>query len=180
MGDWHELRVTRALVERGGVFDYGKQFVCVPNVTTFSAWEADLLVASKAGYLTEVEVKISKADWRADKGKTSKFNRLGQPGGRTKFFYYAAPAELARQWEEIGIPAWAGVIAVEARKAESRAQGYDHFSTVIRPACPRPEHRKLTDKEMANLARLGALRIWDLMTRNEALSTPAPQDRSKP
>ena len=76
MAEWHELRVTRALVERGAVFEYGKQFVCVPNVTTFSDWEADLLVASKAGYLTEVEVKVSKADWRADKGKKRKFERL--------------------------------------------------------------------------------------------------------
>ena len=168
MAEWHELRVTRALVERGAVFEYGKQFVCVPNVTTFSDWEADLLVASKAGYLTEVEVKVSKADWRADKGKKRKFERLNQGGGRLKFFYYAAPKELAEQWGQIGIPDWAGVIAVAERANEfSAADGYQHFTTVIRPAQPMPGHRKLTDMELAKLARLGALRIWDLMARAE-------------
>lgn len=51
--------------------------------------EADLFIISKARYATEIEVKLSLADWRADfkksKHSTNKY---------IKFFYYAVPDRL--------------------------------------------------------------------------------------
>ena len=39
-------------------------------------WESDLLLLTSAGYFYEIEIKISKSDFKADKKKTLKHNRL--------------------------------------------------------------------------------------------------------
>lgn len=59
------------------------------------AWEADLLVISKRGYLTEIEIKISKADLIADARK-HKFHIIDRhPYNKLiKNFYYAIPEHL--------------------------------------------------------------------------------------
>lgn len=172
---WHEQKVIRALVARWAPYDYTRQFVAVPNTTGFSFWEADLLVVSHAGYMTEVEVKVSMSDWKVDKKKAYKFSRLHASGGRTKYFFYAAPKELAARWQEVGIPDWAGVLAVSERED---SHGHKSMHTeVLRPAKARPGHRKLTIEEMAKLARLGALRIWDLMTTVDRLLREAEHAR---
>jgi hypothetical protein len=54
--------------------------------------EADLFVISKARYATEIEVKISASDWRADLSKAKHASHRF-----IKFFYYAVPEELAEK-----------------------------------------------------------------------------------
>lgn len=55
--------MTWMLLNRCRRLDYRRNTV-VPNAYwgLGLTWEADLLVISKAGYLTEVEIKVSKAD----------------------------------------------------------------------------------------------------------------------
>jgi hypothetical protein len=50
------------------------------------AWEADLVAVSKSDYLTEIETKISMADWKADMSK-SKFEH-NQFGELVRRFFY--------------------------------------------------------------------------------------------
>ena len=61
----------------------------VPNVSWgfFSEHEADLVVVTKAGYLTEVEIKRSWTDFLADFKK-----RFYHADPRIAKFYYAVPA----------------------------------------------------------------------------------------
>lgn len=51
--------------------------------------EADLFVISKSRFATEVEIKLTIADWRAD---AKKFKH--QSHKYVKYFYYAVPEEL--------------------------------------------------------------------------------------
>lgn len=81
-------------------FDY-RANKCFVNVHLM-AWESDMLVVSQAGYMTEVEIKTSWADWKADaaKDKWGKLD-LDRYWSLVKRFTYAVPGEL---YEKHGIP----------------------------------------------------------------------------
>lgn len=88
-------------------------------------WESDLLMISESGYITEVEVKISLSDWKADAKKNKFIGTQRQTFDKyIKSFYYAVPAELVLKAPEI--PAFAGILAYKdgyysvAREAAAR------------------------------------------------------------
>ncbi len=154
--------ISKSLVAT--LFPLRPNFVCVQNVSHgfFPHWEADLLACTKAGYLTEIEIKVSMSDWRIDKEKV-KFR--GGQGVESwwrlvKNFYYAAPEGMAESWPEIGIPDWAGVISVQHRVCCDTMNGEYHPCNVIKSPIVR-EYRKLRPDEMLKLARLGSMRAWD-------------------
>ena len=154
--------ITQHLAGAFGRFDYRRQFCCVPNLSqSLLSWEADLLVCTKAGFGIEVEVKVSASDWAADKLKEKwKPNNYGNPRwgwGLIKNFYYAAPQKLAERWQEFDILKFAGVLGVD----DSSPLGHVYVNT-LRVAKNIEGHRRLSDKEMLTLARVTAVRIWDL------------------
>jgi hypothetical protein len=160
---WTARKITEHLVNFGGPFEYRRQFVAVPNVAQFFYWEADLLVCSKAGFLTEVEVKISAADWKndrlKDKWKPNVYGERKSGWSKLKNFYYAAPLELAERWKEFGIPGFAGVYGIHRTEPRGRYEG-QVYCRLVRPAEVIPDHRKVTDEERLELARLASMRAW--------------------
>lgn len=91
----------------------------VPNCGVFG-WEADLVSATQRGYGHEYEIKISKADFKADKkkrawsskGKGSKAQALKNPvkyNPGPSYFWYAVPKGLIKKSE---VPSHAGLIYV--------------------------------------------------------------------
>ncbi len=86
-------------------------------------YRADFVMVTRAGYATELEVKVSLGDWRKD---LSKPKWVGMPGWITRFVYVVP--------EQLGIPefvpAHAGVWHVKPTRV-------DHFST-------RPDGYKIT------------------------------------
>lgn len=86
-----------------------------PNIH-LGGFECDILELTKAGYLYEYEVKISKADFKADaKKKTwagTKYELI-KLGNRTNYFYYVVPEGLLSVED---VPEFAGLIW--ARKGE--------------------------------------------------------------
>lgn len=77
-------------------------------------YEADLFVISKARYATEIEVKISLADWKADLVK-----KKHQSHKELKHFYYAVPEALADK-APVGIDERYGLIVVNQKDNEER------------------------------------------------------------
>lgn len=123
-----------------------KNFLVIPNVSWgFLKYEADMLLVSKAKYCTEIEVKISMADWKQDFDK-KKFDR--SPDDRIKYQYYAAPTDLARRHTELELPEGWGVLGVSDKRVE-----------VLKEATARP-CRKISDKELMILCRLACFRVW--------------------
>ena len=120
--------------------------IIVPNISWgMNTHECDLLVLTKAGYATEIEIKISKADLIADKKKkhqhkSSKISRL----------YFAIPHYLLKICEE-HIPEDAGIITVMNNGRMN----------IIRKAVKRNDYKFNSDEKL-NLVRLGAMRIWPL------------------
>ena len=136
-----------------------RQNLIVPNVE-WGAFihECDLLIITKAGYAYEIEIKVSRADLKKDRGK-----RHGHVDrrDRIKQLYFAVPEHLLPIDEHI--PARAGIISV------TRING--RYSCVSkRRAQVSPTACKWSDPERYNVARLGSMRIWTLKKRIVRLS----------
>ena len=115
----------------------------------FNIHECDILIISKSRYLTEVEIKVSKGDLQKDSKKTH-----GHRDKRIKKMYYAVPVEL-RDFALGHIPEAAGLITVE------KQGDYDHCE-IAKEAAVNPEARRMNDKDMIKLLRLGAIRVPNL------------------
>lgn len=87
---------------------------------------ADMIFISDVGYITEVEIKISRSDWRAD-FKKSKWKNPERYMAYIKKFYYAAPEHIAKN-PPPGIPECAGIISIGQRD-----NGY-YFRDIIKKA----------------------------------------------
>ena len=81
----------------------------VPNVSwgLLSGREADLLVVYPSRWMSEVEIKVTAQDIKADK-KKRKWGRI--PDSRIRHFWFAVPENLK---DHPDIPEHAGVIAVK-------------------------------------------------------------------
>lgn len=123
-----------------------RQNLIVPNVSWGMGlrYECDLLILTPSGYATEIEIKTSKSDLIRDKQKKHNHDSV-----LIKNLYFAIPSELAKWWQHI--PGHAGIIVVNSKSK----------AFIIAKPIPR-NTRKWGSNEKAQLARLGALRIWGL------------------
>lgn len=136
-------------------YDYRRNLV-VPNVHWgMQLHECDLLLLTEAGYATEIEIKISMADLRKDKEK----KHGHRSGGRIKKLIFAMPHKFMSKAEEIErhVPGQAGIVFVEWDDKD----GWPRVHTHRQPIADN-KARAFTQRERYRLARLGALRIWNL------------------
>lgn len=129
----------------------------VPNVSwgLSGLHECDLLVVSKAGYLTEIEIKISRGDLRADAKKWH-----GHESDRIKRLFFALPDYLDHCLDMV--PKRAGIILVRAEDNVPGVYPYHPKCKEVRPAKRNPAATKISESDRYKVARLGALRIWGL------------------
>lgn len=128
----------------------------VPNVSWgMFSHECDLLVLTKSGYASEVEIKVDKYDLIKDKLKRHKHKDYRN---RIKYLYFAIPFYLEDCIDHI--PGHAGVIIV----------GEDLRCKIIRKP-KRIGKYKFSMEERYQIARLGALRIWNLKRKIKSLKS---------
>ncbi len=74
-------------------------------------WESDILFFTNSNYAYEIEIKISRADYKNDLKKTAKHNFLKDASKKNKpnYFYYAVPENLIGLNE---VPSYAGLIYI--------------------------------------------------------------------
>ena len=158
-----EDEIACALTRPRGPFPY-RRYLCVPNLS----WgldidgEADLVALSAAGYLTEVEIKISVSDFRRDAGKWK--HRKQVPSPLISAFYYAIPAPMWPKVEAEFPFGRAGLILVDAGRA------------VVKQKAPARPSRKLTDAEIRQLGRLGTMRYWTRISHKTHVTAARPAD----
>lgn len=152
------IRITTPEMECAVVrfLDYRSNLI-VPNVYWgMNMHECDLLVVSKAGYLTEIEIKITRADLRADKKKLH-----GHRCPRIKRLFFALPDYLEHCIDMV--PERAGIILVRPNSVDYKANPFwIPRCREIRPAQRNKVAHKISDADRYKIARLGALRIWRL------------------
>jgi len=133
-----------------------RQNLIIPNVSRgFNLnYEADILIVSDSGYVTEVEIKTSYSDFNAEKLKNDKAHK----NNRIKKFYFAMPEALALKCQpEITD---AGLIAIHEHEIYMGV--YRQYCKTIKPPKCNHHARKITEKERLKLAELGSMRIWSL------------------
>lgn len=141
-----------------------RQNIIVPN----TSWglhlggkdlhECDLLMLSKSGYATELEIKISRADLLKDAKKLH-----GHEHHYITNFYFVVPENLKSVALE-NIPDRAGLYVL-ARKNSGNL-----IVRLERKAKRSAHARKWAKDEVFNLARLGVMRILGLKRKVNALS----------
>lgn len=127
--------------------------VIVPNISWGAGvHECDLLILSKAGWATEIEIKVSRSDLKKDAEK-----KHAHSSDKIKYLYFAIPNTLLNCLEFI--PERAGVIIITAYENE-KYEGY--HGEVFRHPEVNTSAKKWTEVERVNLGRLGCMRIWSL------------------
>jgi hypothetical protein len=132
-------------------FNYFSQNV-VPNVY-IGGGEMDVAVVTRAGYLVEVEIKLTLADWNADQAKDKWLPERAKYRAAVSRFYYAVPTALLQK-----VPSWvpASCGLIELQWAETRKTCY----AVERKPAGRIANVKLTDADMLILLRSTYHRFW--------------------
>jgi hypothetical protein len=123
-------------------FGYASNII-VPNVY-LNKCECDMVIISPSGYVTEVEIKVSKSNLKKDSDK----NYNAHNSYKVKRFFYAVPLELMNCEYT---PSDAGLIVVNNR-----------FAKIVRPAKVNKSSKKLNQDQVFDIARLGCMRIWRL------------------
>jgi len=175
---WSESRIASALARQ--VFQ-GKHLVVVPNCS-WPGSECDLLVVTRDLRIIDVEIKISRSDFKADAKKDKWFHnwdfRIDGPYGRSgnparrpvewprKVWkhYYAMPKEVwAPEMVEFLPSPNSGVILI-TENAYARS---GIAVSVERVAKPCRDAKTIAAADAIDIARLASLRMWDAFDRFE-------------
>ena len=131
--------------------------------SSLNIWhECDMLVLSRSGYLTEIEIKRSWTDFMADFKKDHKH----EGHGIIKYFYYCLPESLLdkayEKLEELAI-SYTGIVTYDENlniqlrgHRKTNNEGYSFHFIEQHP------YRKLFLEEQFQVARFGAMRAIKL------------------
>lgn len=155
--------------------------VCADNCT-WTGDECDLLVVQRHTLrLIDVEVKISRADLKADRKKDKWLDQTatwsyGQPRPppvarewprRVWKHYYAMPEAIWRDGMIEFCGKTSGILLITPRPSINPR----HWSVrCTRRAKPNPEAKPVTNAQLLDVARLTSLRLWDARTELSRLS----------
>ena len=111
------LKYNEKQIQRSLFYDLNERSVpiIIPNVSySWLFWEADLIGVSKAGYMSEFEIKISKSDFLKDfKKRKHRYYPKGPYNNRIpNYFWYVAPFDAI----PICVPDYAGLKLVKTSK----------------------------------------------------------------
>ena len=143
--------------------------IMIPNLSYgLLPYEADFVVISKAGYLTEVEIKRSWQDFKADFKKEHKHD-----ADQVYYFYYCVPESIVDKvvdyFKTQYGSGWCPALLKFTEKGQvSRVLVKDETSGRYRSVGTQYNegyHRKLFLEEQLTVARLGQLRYWSLLEK---------------
>ena len=128
----------------------------IPNVSwSWLSWEADLISITKAGYMYEYEIKISKSDFMHDFGKPKhrSLRRAAESPRIPNYFSYVAPINAI----PLCIPDYAGLIEI----SPSGRYGHTYDLEIIRKP-PKIQGAKQTDASKIKMLKTLMFKYWGL------------------
>jgi len=134
-------------------------YTIVPNVShgLYLNHECDMLALDSKGRFTEIEIKISVSDLKADfKKKHSHSSKI------ISRLVYAMPDFLCEKYNAL-IPKQFGIISVKCSDGRFIAKWF-------RPCKHDNLKQKPSDSVIKNFMRLGCMRIWSLKKHNYSKS----------
>lgn len=144
-----------------------KGLVVVPNCY-WTGYETDLLVVHDSLRLIDVEIKVSRADLRADAKKDKwwvnlPWDQRNAPRAARDWprkiwrHYYCMPAEIWKDELFDTIPPNSGVVLLTSTKHGTVS------ADCRRRAKPNPDAQPINASAAVDLARLASLRMWESM-----------------
>ena len=115
--------------------------------------ECDMLIVSKNHYLTEVEIKISLSDLKADFKKEHQHK-----DENIKNFYYAFPEEMKEKAIKL-IPEEVGIL-IAVKKYFHNGEEYREIKCYRKPKINKVA-KPINDIVLSRIYRLGYLRYWN-------------------
>ena len=115
-------------------------------------YEADIVVLTRSGYATEIEIKISKQDIIRDKNKEHDHDDW-----HFKYLYFAVPEPL-KDFAMENIPERAGLYTVKDKRIVE-AGALTGKVCKVRAAEIAPDFRKWKDREILYLGKLASMRV---------------------
>ncbi|ADE12191.1 hypothetical protein [Sideroxydans lithotrophicus] len=185
---WTERKIAASLARQ--VFER-KHLVLVPNCT-WTGDECDLLVVTRDLRIIDVEVKISRADFKADAKKDKWFQnwdwRLDGPfrsyeerderrrplmwPRKVWKHYYAMPKEIWKpELAEFLPSSTSGVILLTEDKHGSTRSGV--IAQVQRRATPCRDADRISPSDAVDISRLASLRMWDAFDKLDNMKEAA-------
>jgi hypothetical protein len=184
---WSERLIARAIALQTFKRRY---LVAVPNCN-WTGHECDLLVVTDNLRIIDVEVKISRADLKADAKKekwwtrrwnwpytqgTGGYAQAGPPCPDTRNVwprkvwkhYYALPKEIWTPELEACLPSPASGILLLDRDGYPRPAGDTLRVECIRRAAPNRDAEPISAAAAVDIARLASLRMWDSFQQLDA------------
>lgn len=180
---WSEKMIARALAIQ---FFERKHVVLVPNCN-WTGHECDLLVVARDLRIIDVEIKISRADLKADAKKEkwwkhlswAEKDALGLDAGGEDWWsaktaqqwpakvwkhYYAIPAEIWKPKLVDALPSTSSGILLLKRMQPPNAP---LVVTCFRRATPNKAAEKISPQSAIDIARLANLRMWEAYAQVE-------------
>lgn len=184
---WSERLIARAIALQTFKRRY---LVAVPNCN-WTGHECDLLVVTENLRIIDVEVKISRADLKADAKKTKWWHRRWNwaftqgtggyaqagppcPDMRNTWppkvwkHYYALPKEIWTPELAKSLPSTASGILLLDRDGYPRPAGDTMRIDCIRRAAPNRDAEPISAAAAVDIARLASLRMWESFQQLEA------------
>lgn len=182
---WSEGKIARAIALQ----TLARKCVVLVDRCNWTGHECDVLAVTTDLRIIDVEVKISRADLKADARKDKWWSFLGYSEAKARGHdmagwnpwnhreprqwpqkvwkhYYALPREL---WDDslfACLPSTrSGVLLV----SEQRNSTTPIVVSCLRRAAPNKDATKLTPAQAVDIARLANLRMWDAYQRHGAL-----------
>lgn len=167
---WSEASIAREI--QRSVFQR-KCILLVPNI----AWmvsEADVLGVTPNGHLIDIEIKISRADLKADAKKDKWWDRGmadWRDGVRTvpEPRHREWPRKIWRHYYVLPKDIWTPELepCLGSKRSGVLLISGDGFTRIEswRRAQTNPAAQKLTPEEMLDVARLANLRMWDALAK---------------
>lgn len=167
MATWSEGKIARAIALQ----TLAKKCVVLVDRCNWTGHECDVLGVTTDLRLIDVEVKISRADFKADAKKDKWWHRTGgwwrgeQPDPTRRPWppkvwkhYVAMPAELWREALFEFMPSPASGLLLLREQRNSTTQVAVHCE---RRAMPNKDADRITPAQAIDIARLANLRMWE-------------------
>lgn len=175
---WSEGKIARAIALQ----TLAKKCVVLVDRCNWTGHECDVLAVTTDLRIIDVEVKISRSDFKADAGKDKWWHRPGwlwsepRPAPTHRDWppkvwkhYVAMPRDL---WDDAFFAFMpsprSGLLLVREQRG-----GAQVVVECVRRAAPNKDAAKLTPAQAVDIARLANLRMWDAYSRKHLLELEA-------
>lgn len=163
---WSERLIARELALN---YFQRRNLVVVPNCS-WPGSECDLLVLTANLRIIDVEIKISRADLRADSKKDKWYYGITGPRKTLPVqwprkvwkHYYALPQDIWSDELLLAISPASGILLLAQREG-----GQVRVNEVLRAEKPCRDAEKISAESAIDIARLASLRMWDAYAKLE-------------